>query len=90
MMMAMLLLWIALVVLVVWGLNWLFPAWHAAKHGFHGDHDPMESLALRYARGELTPEEYQSMRHDLRQGGEEREASKPAEPRPLRPGDPHR
>jgi hypothetical protein len=89
MMAAILLLWIALVVLVLWGLNWLFPAWHAAKHGLHDDQDPMESLALRYVQGKITSEEYQSLRHDLRESGEVRVTHMLSEPLAARSDDPH-
>ena len=68
--------WIGLIVLSVWLLAKLFPnAGNAGRGGSGtdsggrartpGDDTAMEILRRRYARGELTKEEYEMMRHDL-------------------------
>lgn len=69
-------LWIGLVVLGIWLLAKLFPG--VSNGGNKGSRDDagnlsratraetaMEILQKRYARGELTKEEYETMRHDL-------------------------
>lgn len=69
-------LWIGLIVLGIWLLARLFPrVGNAAGRGSGvdaGDRSrmptvdgPMEILQKRYARGELTKEEYETIRHDL-------------------------
>lgn len=68
--------WIGLIVLGIWLLAKLFPnAGNAGRRGSGTsgvgraratDSDTaMEILRRRYARGELTKEEYETMRHDL-------------------------
>ena len=69
----------AVAVLAVWGISWLFPEWHAARHGLHDDQDPIERLALRYLRGEITSDEYHSIRHALRENGDGRETRERSE-----------
>lgn len=69
-------LWIGLIVLGVWLLAKLFPG--VSNVGSRGSRDDirdlprttraetaMEILQKRYARGELTKEEYETIRHDL-------------------------
>jgi len=69
--------WIGLIVLGVWLLAKLFPGGSspgrsgstgnrgAAHSRTTGSETPMEILQKRYARGELTKEEYETIRHDL-------------------------
>ena len=68
------LLWIGLIALGIWLLARLFPAAgnrSAVEHeaGSRAEYDrpqsALEILQRRYARGELTKEEYETMRHDL-------------------------
>lgn len=68
-------LWIGLIVLGVWLLARLFPTGgrghtRGAQSGpppvRTGRHEtPLEILQRRYARGEITKEEYETIRHDL-------------------------
>ena len=65
--------WIGLIVLGIWLLAKLFPNVGSAgrrtdsggRARATGDDTAMEILRRRYARGELTKEEYEMMRHDL-------------------------
>jgi len=68
--------WIGLIVLGVWLLAKLFPGGSspgsigtgnkgAGRSRTTGSETPMEILQKRYARGELTKEEYETIRHDL-------------------------
>jgi uncharacterized membrane protein len=50
---AMLLIWIAVIALVIWGLSGLFPRSHAAT-----ELDALEIVRRRYARGDMSHEEY--------------------------------
>ena len=68
------LLWIGLLALGIWLLARLFPAGgnrspREDKAGSRAEYNRPESaleiLQRRYARGELTKEEYETMRHDL-------------------------
>jgi putative membrane protein len=68
------LLWIGLLALGVWLLARLFPgAGGKGRAGSSGGSDhpapagdtALEVLRRRYARGELTKEEYETIRHDL-------------------------
>jgi Na+/proline symporter len=61
MMFGMLLFWVAVVVLAFAVAAWLFPAASAAPHGTTA----REILDARYARGELTPDQYRQMRQEL-------------------------
>lgn len=69
-------LWIGLIVLGIWLLAKLFPGVRSAgSGGSRADarnlppatraETAMEILQKRYARGELTKEEYETIRHDL-------------------------
>lgn len=50
---AMLLIWVGVIALVIWGLRGLFPSGRAAA-----EPDALEIVRRRYARGELSREEY--------------------------------
>lgn len=65
-----LLLWIALLVgagLLLYAL-WRNLAGGTARPAAHPD-EPLAVLKMRYARGELTREEFQTMARELRDGG---------------------
>ena len=68
------LLWIGLIALGIWLLARLFPAAGSNSAGqgegssraeFAPPQTALEILQRRYAVGELTKEEYETMRHDL-------------------------
>jgi len=59
-MLTMLLFWIGVIVLVVWGLSNLFPARQAGA-----EPDALEILKRRYARGEISREEFVQTREAL-------------------------
>jgi uncharacterized membrane protein len=62
----MLLLWVGLIALAVWLLGALFPRESRRKRLQNGhDLSGQEILDMRYARGEITREQYQLMREDL-------------------------
>jgi len=68
MMFGMFLLWGVLIALAVWAVTRLFP-----RHGRSSDLDEQELgaeeiLARRYARGEISREEYELMKRDIGQG----------------------
>jgi putative membrane protein len=69
MMLFMMLFWVAIIGLAVWFLSALFPR-SSAHNGTvqtreTGTDTALEILRQRYARGELTRDEYEQMRRDL-------------------------
>jgi len=69
------LLFLALVILaVVWGIRWLMRSngqkvlTGIREAAAPGPQDPKQVLQMRYARGEITREEYLQMLADLEQG----------------------
>lgn len=62
----MLLFWIGLIALAVWLVSALFPR-NGRDTAFPADRDlsPREILDRRYARGEITREQYELMKQDL-------------------------
>ena len=73
MMFGALFLWAALIGLAVWGASRLFPS---LGQGNQPDHTatPLEILARRYARGELSREEFEAIKEDIlrNEGDDER------------------
>lgn len=61
------LLWIGLIVLGIWLLARLFPAGGNRREPERSERreTPLQILQKRYARGEITKEEYETIRHDL-------------------------
>jgi len=68
MMLIMLLFWVAIIVGSVWLVRW---AWTRSRPDHSEGADAMEVASRRYARGELTREEYRRLRDELTssQGG---------------------
>jgi putative membrane protein len=56
------LLWLILIGVIIYLLVSLVAPRHEMKHG---DEDPLEIVRRRYAKGEITREEYEQMRKDL-------------------------
>ncbi|MHB1318821.1 MAG: SHOCT domain-containing protein [Anaerolineae bacterium] len=65
MMVFMLLFPIALIALAVWGIGWLFPSGQRQPGRSEHGQDPGAALALRYARGEVSREEFLRIREEL-------------------------
>jgi uncharacterized membrane protein len=65
-MLVMLLLWGGLIVLSVWLVSLLFPRnSRGTKPPANNDLSPRQILDSRYARGELTRDQYELMKQDL-------------------------
>jgi putative membrane protein len=60
-MLTMILFWLGVILLIVWGLSALFP-----QHRATVEPDALEILRRRFARGEISYEEYQQAREALR------------------------
>jgi len=60
----MIVFWVAIIALGVWLVSNLFPK-AGSTAGSQAGESALEILKRRYARGELTREEYEAMRHDL-------------------------
>lgn len=61
----MLLFWGGLIVLAIWLISQLFPITRKQSKETGDSHSAQEILDIRYARGELTDEEYQRMARNL-------------------------
>lgn len=59
----MLFFWGLLVLMGVLLVRWLFPGWEGRRPA--DPTDPLHILQMRYARGEITREQYEQMRRDL-------------------------
>ncbi|MCL5075787.1 MAG: SHOCT domain-containing protein [Chloroflexi bacterium] len=59
------LFWIGLLALVVWGLVGLFSRTGGTSCGSSAGSSALEILKARYARGEITKEEFEAMKRDL-------------------------
>ena len=59
---------IAVVVALIWGLDWLRQEGRSPFLGDYQGHrkSPLDILQERYARGEISKAEYERMREDLR------------------------
>ena len=56
--------WIGVVALCIWLITSLFPQPKQVNHNVD-ETTALEILQRRYARGEMTPEQYADMRHDI-------------------------
>lgn len=64
----MILFWIVILGGGIWLLATIFPRTHSASNSnAQTNDDPLVILKQRYARGELTKEEFETIRHDLEQ-----------------------
>ena len=59
------LFWIVIIGAGIWLLSNLFPKNNESQTRPSDNETALDILKQRYARGELTKEEYESMRHDL-------------------------
>ena len=60
------LIWLAILVGIVLLVVWLVRQFsHSGYHGGHRADDAMEILRQRYARGEITREQFEQMKKDL-------------------------
>ncbi|MBW1980532.1 MAG: SHOCT domain-containing protein [Deltaproteobacteria bacterium] len=57
--------WILLIVGLVFLIKWLIHSTRSSKDGVIGSSRPLEILKERYARGELSKEEFDRMKQDL-------------------------
>lgn len=60
----MIIFWIVIVAIGIWALAALFPK-ASSSQPTKSENDALAILKQRYARGELSKEEYHSIRHDL-------------------------
>lgn len=59
--------WIVIIAAAIWLLSNLFPRDSASRPPQGTPDSAVDILKRRYARGEVTKEEYAAMRHDLEQ-----------------------
>jgi len=71
MMWGMFLLWGVLIALAVWGVGRLFPRRTQSSGRDERETTARELLSRRYARGEITRQEYELMKRDIEQAEEE-------------------
>ena len=64
MMVPMVLFWIALVALAVWGVGMLFPHRHSSEKT-ELKQSPLDVLKRRYVRGDITREQYEVIKRDI-------------------------
>lgn len=55
----MIVFWGGLIALIVWGITRL------TRHDSTTKHTPLETAKERYARGEITKEQFEQIKHDL-------------------------
>ena len=62
------LFWIAVIVLIIWGVSQIVQADRAERRGSQrmDPESPLEILKRRYARGEVSRSEFEQMREELR------------------------
>ncbi|HFE52890.1 MAG TPA: SHOCT domain-containing protein [Bacteroidetes bacterium] len=62
------LFWIAVIVLIIWGVNQIVHGDRAERPGSQrmDPESPLEILKRRYARGEVSRSEFEQMREELR------------------------
>ena len=65
MMVGMVLFWGAILALAIWGVNILFPPQHESQPDPDREVASLEVLSARYARGEITREQFDLLRRDL-------------------------
>jgi len=56
----MVIFWVGLIALIVWGITRL-----TRREGSSSKHDPLNVAKERYARGEISKEEFQQIKKDL-------------------------
>ena len=63
----MLLVWATVIVGIVVLIRWLITSGHSGRsmNGVHGTENAIDSLNKRYARGEISKQEFDAMRQDL-------------------------
>jgi uncharacterized membrane protein len=67
MMLVMVLAWILLIVGAIWLLAMLFPAATARNKNDQSSDGPLAILEQRYAQGEITKEEFETIRYHIEQ-----------------------
>jgi putative membrane protein len=65
MMFGVLILWAVLIALALWAVASLFPRQPKVEGTTDSATEPRRILARRYARGEISIEEYERLRHEL-------------------------
>jgi putative membrane protein len=67
MMLVMVLAWALIIVGAIWLLAALFPKASGGNRDAQSGDNALTILQQRYARGEITKEEYEAIRHDIEQ-----------------------